>query len=344
MGEIQDVRPKHISIELDEEPEPEMPRRALLIGIDEYDHLEPLKACVADAKAMGDLLARNEDDSPNYDCRVVTSKETKINRKALRQEWRRLFNNFRGDILFYFSGHGAPTEVGGFLVTQEGETDDPGLSMNDLLVMANSSRAEHVLLILDCCHSGDLGNPPSLQGQGGVHQAQLREGLTILAASRATEAALEVEGHGVFTWLLLGGLRGGAADVRGYVSAASLYAYVDQALGPWEQRPMYKSHAEQLPPVRRCDAAVPDSLLRTLSTVFAAADRPVQLNPSYEPTHKSAKPENVALFKSFKKLRDARLLLTEDGNDLYYTALHSGRVRLTPLGRYYWHLASQRRI
>lgn len=321
-----------------------MSRRALLIGIDQYDNLEPLTACAADATAMAQLLARNEDDSPNYDCRVLTSKEATISRKVLRTEWRRLFNNFRGDILFYFSGHGAPTEVGGFLVTQEGELDDPGLSMNDLLVMANSCRAEHVLLILDCCHSGDLGNPPGLQGQGGVHQAQLREGLTILAASRATEAALEVEGHGVFTWLLLGGLRGGAADVRGYVSAAALYAYVDQALGPWEQRPMYKSHAGQLPPVRRCNPAVPDSLLRTLTMAFSAADRPVQLDPSFERTHVSAKPENIALFEIFKKLRDARLLLTETGDDLYYVALNSGRVRLTPLGQYYWQLASQRRI
>jgi len=323
-----------------------MPRRALLVGIDQYDddHVANLTGCVADATAMHSLLQRHEDGSPNYDCRLLVSPgDDRVTRKLLRVQWNRLFGDFRGDIIFYFSGHGVPLKSGGFLVTQEGDLDDPGLAMDELLTLANCSRADSVLLILDCCHSGHLGNPQ--QGAGtGHYQSHLREGLTILAASRPAEPAAELYGHGIFTRLVLGALSGGAADVRGLVSAASIYAYVEQALGPWDQRPMYKSHADRLPPVRHCLPAVSNALLRDLPVLFTLPDNLLQLDPSYEHSCSGSNFRNVNIFENFKKLRDARLLVTEGGEDLYYTALKNGRVRLTPLGQFYWRLAEAGRL
>jgi hypothetical protein len=325
-----------------------MPRRALLIGINKYDdeHVSDLTGCVADATAMRDLLERHEDGSRNYDCRLLVSPGAEpITRKLLRAQWNKLFGDFAGDILFYFSGHGTPLRTGGFLVTQDGDPDDPGLAMDELLTLANWSRAQSVLLILDCCNSGYLGNPSNLQGAGSLQsQAQLREGVTVLAASRPAEAAIELYGHGVFTQLVLGALSGGAADVRGLVSAASIYAYAEQALGSWDQRPMYKSHAAMLPPVRICRPAVPDALLRELPSLFTESEGCRQIDPTYETSHPSADPDHVALFDNFKTLRNARLLVTEDGSDLFHAAVHSGRVRLTPLGRFYRRLAETERI
>jgi uncharacterized caspase-like protein len=244
-----------------------MPKRALLVGINDYDHFTSLNGCVADAEAMTEVLRRNGDGSVNFECRPLTSPGLQpVTRSALRQKWRELFQDFRGDVLFYFSGHGTPTEVGGYLVTQEGTTDDPGLAMQDMVDMANKSSASSVMLILDCCFSGSAGNPASVQGGGLESQAILREGVTILAASRPTQVSMEIGGHGVFTNLVLGALRGGAANVRGQVSAASIYAYAEAALGAWDQRPLYKSHAAHLEPVRVCEPVVPDALLREMPT------------------------------------------------------------------------------
>jgi hypothetical protein len=323
-----------------------MARRALLIGIDDYDNISSLRGCVNDAREMSTVLERNEDGSRNYDCRVLTSPGPRpITRRLLREQWAELFENFDGDVLFYFSGHGTPTNVGGYLVTQDGEQGDPGLAMNDLLTLANRSRAKSILLILDCCFSGDLGNPPNLQGDGSIeNQAQLKEGLTILAASRPTQTASEISGHGVFTNLVLGALRGGASDVRGFISAASVYAYVEQALGAWDQRPVYKSHADRLPPIRRCKAWVEDALLRELTTIFETPDSIFLMDPSFEYTEAMAKPENVELFNKFKVLRNARLLTTQDNKDLYFVALESKGVQLTPLGQFYWELVNLGRI
>jgi hypothetical protein len=52
--------------------------------------------------------------------------------------------------------------------------------------------------------------------------------------------------------------------VRGQVSAAAIYAYVEQALGPWDQRPIYKSNATQLSPIRYCTPDIEDDELRRL--------------------------------------------------------------------------------
>jgi hypothetical protein len=322
-----------------------MTRRALLIGVDYYESMPDLSGCVRDAAALGDVLRRHEDGSPNYDCRLLTNPGGPLLTRAyLRNEWERLFTGFTGDILFYFAGHGSPAEVGGAIVTHDGTVGDPGLPMSDLLLLANRSSAREVLLILDCCHSGALGNIVRRGGKATEQHAQLREGVTILAASRANEASVEVGARGVFTDLLLAALQGGAADVRGNISAAAVYAFIEQALGAWDQRPMYKSHASHLAPVRRCAPHVPDDLLRQLTALFETEDARYRMDPSHEHSHPSATPEHVAIFDAFKCFRDARLLRTVQEKDLYFAALTATEVALTPLGRFYWRLAKDGRI
>jgi len=318
-------------------------KRALLVGIDHYQNASQLTGCASDARCLGKLLERHADGSPNYECRVLTSADgAPITKGYLRAQWHSLFYNFDGHILFHFSGHGTPTRTGGSIVTQDGTRDDWGLSMDELLMLASQSPAKSVLLTIDCCHADLAGNAALLQGTGGsLHQTLLREGLTILAASRATESAREAAGNGVFTKLLLGALDGGAADVRGRVSAASIYAYAEQALGSWDQRPMYKSYADCLPPVRLCKPAVPDSLLRRLPSLFPEEDSLFHLDPTYEQTEPTAKAAHVALFRKLKTLRNASLLTTQAGKDLFFIALEGGWVKLTSLGRFYWNLAQK---
>jgi hypothetical protein len=317
-----------------------MARRALIVGIDSYDSFSLLKAAVSDATEIAEVLGRNGDQSLNFECRLLTSLGTeRVTRANLRRNWKELFENFRGDLLFYFSGHGEPTEVGGFLATQEGTEDDTGISMQELVDLANNSSAETVLLILDCCFSGSAGNPASVNGGGLENKAILREGVTILTASRPRQLSYEIGGHGVFTNLILGALRGGAANVRGHISAASIYAYTEAALGAWDQRPLYKSHAGHLRPVRMVKPMVQDDLLREIPNFFPNADSAFQLDMTFEETNGAARSENVKIFKKFKQLQIAGLLRPHIGNDLYWVAERSGSVVLTDLGQFYHQLA-----
>jgi hypothetical protein len=139
-------------------------------------------------------------------------------------------------------------------------------------------------------------------------------------------------------------LEGGAADVLGDVTAASVYSYVEQALGPWDQRPLFKAHLSKVEPLRRATPAVPLEYLRLLPSWFATAESECPLDPTYEDTVPGFNPENVAIFKKLQKCRDAKLVQAVDEEFLYFAAMNSKACRLTPLGRHYWRLAQAGRI
>lgn len=327
-----------------------MKRRALLVGINAYDSMGGLSWCLEDALAMQRVLEFHENHSPNFACRVLPGPERpgaesepdspvsyeRVTFNRLRVALEELFA-FDGMVLFYFSGHGHPTEHGVYLVTQDGNPALPGILLNDVLVMSNESPAQEVVLIIDSCFSGALGEPEQIKDLANLH---LRPGVTLLAASMAGQQARELNGHGLFTHLVIGALKGGASDVRGRISAASIYAYVEQALGPWDQRPIYKSNASQLSTIRYFIPDVSDDELRRLPQFFPRPDHHFFLDPSYEVTRVGeAIPEHIHIFKLFKRYQVARLLRPTFDEDLYFAALRGHPVELTPLGQFYWQLA-----
>ncbi|WIG59168.1 MAG: hypothetical protein OJF49_001915 [Ktedonobacterales bacterium] len=323
-----------------------MRRRALLVGINTYDHIQPeLSWCIDDTLAMHEVLAFHANHDPNFACHLLLGSQSDLAAPEDGRE-RVTFNKLRLALedlfafddmaVFYFSGHGIPTERGRYLATQDGTPTLPGILMNDLLDMANTSRAREVVLIIDCCFAGGVGEP---NGAGDIPNLYLRPGVTLLAAAQPHENALEMGGQGVFTRLVLGALKGGAADVRGRVSAASIYAHIEQALGPWDQRPIYKSNASQLSPLRYCWPDIGDDDLRRLTQFFPKPNHQFPLDPSYEVTRSEAIPEHVAIFKIFKRYQVARLLRPSVDDDLYFAAIRTHPVELTPLGQFYWQLA-----
>jgi len=323
-------------------------RRALIVGINTYDGGNDLAASVADAKAMAEILSRHKDKEKNFDCVVwldQTEDGSPITRPKLRAALNELFN-FDGDALLYFSGHGFLSKTGGLLCTSDATKDDWGIPMQEVVDLTIQSPAHHVLLILDCCHSGDIANPATMNKDGGRSPlATLRENMTVIAASRATEGAIEAGGQGLFTGALLDALEGGAADHMGFVTAPALYAYVSRRFTGWDQRPVYKTNATDVLTVRECEPLIERLQLRQLPTYFPKADHKYRLDPEYEPEdeHGNVKEpvnkEKVAIAQMFKSYRDAGLLKPSDPKlQLYWAARRSDTVELTPRGREYWWL------
>lgn len=146
----------------------------------------------------------------------------------------KLFSDeFRGEILFYFSGHGVISSTGGYLATSDAEENDVGIPMSEI-EYANQSKACDVFFILDCCHSGEFANAA---GRSPNPFATMLEGITIIAAAGARQQAMEEGGHGLFTAATTDALDGGGADHMGYVTPPSIYAYVERRFGAHEQRP-----------------------------------------------------------------------------------------------------------
>ncbi len=323
-------------------------KKALLIGIDDYP-TSPLSGCVEDANKIENLLSKNEDGSPNFVCKKLTTPQNKITRALLKRQIKELFDTPADIALLYFSGHGTENNLGGYLVTPDAEVYDEGVTMTDVLTFANNSQAKEIVIILDSCNSGAFGAIPAIGKQN--ENAVLREGISILTASRSSEPAIATGSGSVFTSLICDALDGGAVDVLGKVTVASIYAYADQTLGPWDQRPLFKSHVSKLCAIRMCEPQVKLEKLRLLPEYFPTSDFEYSLDPSYEPDRdeKSLKkwPRNVEhqeIFANLQKYRSAHLVEPVDEEHMYYAAMNSKKCRLTPLGRFYWSLANRGKI
>lgn len=318
-------------------------RRALCVGIDEYS-VGSLQGCVSDAERVSRILATNYDRSPNFDCRVLVAPvggpKSFITRALLREAIEKLFKDKTDVALLHFSGHGTVNNLDGYLVTQDARKYDEGVAMGDILKWANDSRAAEVIIFLDCCFSGALGNPPAIDNA----KALLREGVSILTASRGDQPSVEAGGGGLFTSLVVDALDGGAADVLGAVTSPSVYAYVEAALGAWDQRPLFKSHVSQLVALRHCAAPVDRNILRKLPTLFPLPAEDFALDPSYEPTSPSADPSRTEVFSDLQALSRVHLVVPCSAAHMYDAAMHSDACRLTPSGLYYWRLAMNKRI
>src|SRR5690606_22430537 len=120
------------------------------------------------------------------------------------------------------------------------------LPMNELLQIANNSPARNKVLILDCCHSGILGNLAPNEDK-----AVIKEGMTILTASSAEQYAIEEKGSGVFTSLFIDAMNGSASNLVGDITPGSIYAHIDQSLGSWEQRPIFKTNVTSFTTLRK---------------------------------------------------------------------------------------------
>lgn len=321
-------------------------RKALVIGINNYPSA-PLKGCINDASAFGSIVETNGNGSPNFDVRLVTNVSTKAELKGLIRD---LFSGNCDTALLYFSGHGFLNDLGGYIVTPDYQPNDEGVSMDEILTLANESGAKDRVIILDCCHSGAFGSPKNT----GSKSTHIAEGVSILTASKDDESAVEINGHGLFTNLLLDALQGGASDLRGHITPGSIYAYIDQALGPWEQRPVFKTNISRFTSLRTVVPQVPIEVLRKLIEYFPTATQQFNLDPSFEITndtnieHKVVEPyaikENVSVFKDLQKLESVGLIVPVDEQHMYFAAMNSKSCRLTALGYHYWRLVKDKRI
>lgn len=203
---------------------------------------------------------------------------------------------------------------------------------------------------IDCCHSGAVGAFNLMGGK----TSMLNNGVTILTASKQDEVSMEINGHGVFTTLLIEALKGGAANVSGNITPGSIYAYIDQALGAHDQRPMFKTNITEFTSLRKVVPQVPSDTLRKLTEYFPDQLTEFVLDPSFEDTNTAkriqkaippfANKKNVAAFKDLQKYQSVGLVVPVNAPYMFFAAMESKACKLTPLGRHYWKLAKDNRL
>ncbi|MEU6306974.1 caspase family protein [Streptomyces chartreusis] len=329
-------------------------RKALIVGIDYYEHLQGLTGCVNDAFGVKAAIERNSDGTINFASpRVITgtSATQAVTKKSLKEAVRKLFEDDSDIALFYFAGHGYIEDTGGFLCASDSDTGDDGLALSEVMTLANSSPAKNKVIILDSCHSGVVGDRAMSTGL-----AEISDGVTILTASTADQYSFETPGGGagVFTSLFIDALNGAAANLVGDITPGSVYAHIDQSLGPWAQRPVFKTNVKTFVSLRKTEPPISLSDLQALTKYFPAPDHNLQLDPSFEPERSMEQkadlsipppdPVNVVTFATLQKYVKVNLVRPVDAPHMWHAAMQSKTCELTVLGQHYWALVDKELI
>jgi hypothetical protein len=323
-------------------------RIALIVGIDYYENADKLHGCVDDARRVHAVLSRHGDDSVNFDCKLLTatSRSDQVPRHVLKDSVVQLFAAEADVSVFYFAGHGYVGATGGYLWTSDADRTDGGLSLSDVLILANRSPARNRVILLDSCQSGVAG-----EQQNSTRLAGIADGVTILTASTKEQYATEENGHGLFSNLLVHALGGSAANLTGDITPGSVYAHIDQSLGPWEQRPVFKTNVKQFVSLRRVTPPITLTDLRQIATLFPSAGFEFKLDPTYEPELKGRDPgmpepvlRHTQMFAVLQQYNRLGLLVPVNAPHLWSAAMQNQACRLTALGEHYRRLVARNRI
>jgi hypothetical protein len=325
-------------------------RKALVVGIDYYDSISRLFGCVNDAHSVKAILERHSDGTVNFEVKPLlgTNATDLVTRKELRDCIQELFSDDSDIALLYYAGHGHIETAGGYLCPSDCKEGNDGVALNDVLGYANRSRARNKVIILDSCHSGIAGN----KGPAPQNVAELTEGLTILTASTEEQYASEINGSGVFTTLLVDALSGAAANLVGDITPGSVYAHIDQSLGAWEQRPVFKTNVKSFVSLRKVQPPISLGELQRITEFFPSAGFSFRLDPSFEPERgpeapknvPPPNPENTRKFAVLQRYARVNLVVPVDATHMWHAAMGSKSCKLTVLGEHYRRLVARGRI
>lgn len=240
-------------------------KKALLIGVSEYDFNDSLKFCRNDGEEISKILT-----GLGYEIshKLIGYVEWNVMRDTIIDFFSDRDVKLNDTLLFYYSGHGIPDMDGEvYISTSQTDRDMPekrGFSLDDLTKLIQKNISTRIVVLLDCCYSGvariskGIGKDDATMLQTSISKAldisYEGEGRCILAACQGLQEAfaLEEQNHSLFTYYLLEGLRGNKSSVddRGYVTADSLGKYVYNSIMslPSERRPKQK-------PIRKIEAS-----------------------------------------------------------------------------------------
>jgi len=150
-----------------------------------------------------------------------------------------------GELLFYFYGHGCVRKNGnGYFATSSARNFEEGIPMAEVITSATTSKAQEIVLILDCCHAGAATEVTNVTITGLAEQAIQQAGRILLAGCASHQNGWEVKADdeqkriGAFSYHVLKGLEGDASYGRGKVRGSMLGAYVTEVFKAWNQDPI----------------------------------------------------------------------------------------------------------
>jgi hypothetical protein len=219
---------------------------AFLVGVDSFSEAEfkPLRFCDNDVEGMARVLA-----NPQIGSFEIVKQKNKRHDEIL-EALERVTSTLRsGDkLLFYFAGHGRRLPQSGRLYLVAANTKcealrSTGIPIDHALDIIRDSRCTNRALVLDCCHSGAVGE--AFRGgdvSSGLSDLSKSSGTYILTASTAIQLAEEREsegangttGNGIFTKYFNDALESGNIPYgeNDEITIDAVYDYIHRRLSP----------------------------------------------------------------------------------------------------------------
>ncbi|WP_392535136.1 GUN4 domain-containing protein [Nostoc sp. C117] len=223
----------------------------ILVGVNQYEdeQIPCLRYSALDCQSLGEALNAATGGFPQKDIRIYHDFAQQPSFENIRTSIKEVAATAKSidTVLFYFSGHGMVERSIQQVVlclkdTQKDNLIDTGLKLQELLQLLENCPAEQQLLWLDACHSGNMTffgargetpidpqfNPAQELVEILRQRAAKRKGFYALLSCDRGQQSWEFPQlkHGVFTYYLIRGLRGEAADSQGVIEADGLYRYV----------------------------------------------------------------------------------------------------------------------
>jgi tetratricopeptide (TPR) repeat protein len=230
---------------------------AIIVGIDSYEDqdIPPLRCAVNDARSMSEHLQKNMGFNEGNIFLLTSDQKGKgaPKRGNIAFALGSIAESKKpgGTFIFYYSGHGMNLEGENYLLTYEADPrnkaslEETALKVSRVKSYIENMCADRVLIIVDACRT-DPGGKKS--GDRNLLTDEFAKSLIIKAHARDEgslpqfEAAATIfscgrgqssyewteKNRGFFTYFLLRGLEGGAADRDGKVTLNSLEAYLSK--------------------------------------------------------------------------------------------------------------------
>jgi TPR repeat protein len=236
---------------------------ALVIGVAGYPSFpngEQVRYAGRDAESFAAFIETPQGGSfPKSNVHLLTN--SNASRADLYREFDWLFNIAGPNDLVYvfFAGHGMEYRSRGYFLPYDASKerpDDRGIPMGDFLQKTTRDLlAKQVVVFIDACHSAAATEgaraPLSVDVERewrALNQKQGQFSMALFSSSASQKSWEDPDlggGHGLFTWYLLEGLQGGAAQTsRGLITANNLWNYVREKV---EERSRNRFHEVQTP-------------------------------------------------------------------------------------------------
>jgi len=249
-----------------------MARFALIVGIAQYGAkgLAQLEKTTTDAEAVAQVLEQygNFTEVKRLPSRInsETQKRAMVNQPVTANElWQAIETLLNeqarnNEALIYFTGHGLKAEgrsgkLRGYLATSdcqikadviksEGNKDEPRITevhsailFDDLNDLISKSELSSLVVLLDCCHSGNFIERNLIEHSFGI---SLKKNYYLIAGCRGFQEAkaLRSEAHSVFTGAVLKSLSPENAGSDGQVTGDRLFDCIGRELKQSGQEPL----------------------------------------------------------------------------------------------------------